>query len=94
LLPKQFNASYGAMPYDQKLPHYYGQNLLAQSLNPQCYQNQPGFLSMVACSNLPFCAQPEFKRANLEERSRLYVKIAERIWNPDQLDILLAEAGV
>ena len=82
------------MPYDQKLPHYYGQNLLAQSLNPQCYQNQPGFLGMVARTGLPFSAQAEFKRANLEDRSRLYVMIAERIWNPNQLDRMLAEAGV
>jgi hypothetical protein len=94
LLPKQFNASYGAMPYDQKLPHYYGQNLLAKSLSPQCYQNQPGFLGMVSRTGLPFCAHTIFKRANLEERSRLYVQIAERIWNPDQLDRMLAEAGV
>ena len=33
LLPKQFNASYNDDPYEKKLPHYFGQNLLAASLN-------------------------------------------------------------
>jgi hypothetical protein len=35
-LPKPFNDSYGALPYEEKLPHYYAQNLLARSLHPQC----------------------------------------------------------
>lgn len=37
LLPKSFNASYGDLSYEKKLPHYNTQNLLARSLHPQCY---------------------------------------------------------
>jgi hypothetical protein len=37
LVPKDFNASYGALPYEQKLPHYRAQNLLAASLHPDTY---------------------------------------------------------
>ncbi len=41
LLPKSFNASFGDMPYSEKMPHYRGQNLLAQSLCPETYVNNP-----------------------------------------------------
>ena len=35
LLPKDFNASFGDMPYDQKIEHYNAQNPLARSLPPE-----------------------------------------------------------
>ena len=41
LLPKDFNASYGAMPYEEKYEHYFGQNPLAKSLHPLAYENHP-----------------------------------------------------
>jgi hypothetical protein len=89
LLPKSFNASYGAMAYVKKLPHYYKQNLLAQSLNPQCYEHNPGFLAYKKRSGLPFQPHQEFKKADLDLRQRLYQKIAEEIWNPDRLNKVL-----
>ncbi len=83
LLPKTFNASYGDLTYAEKLPHYYGQNLLARSLNPQCYEHNPGFLKFKEQSQLPFVAHTTFDKAALDQRSHLYGQIAERIWNPD-----------
>lgn len=85
LLPKSFNASYGDLPYDGKLPHYHGQNLLARSLHPTCYQNNPGFLKFIADTGLPFRPLENFRSAEMEERCDLYLKIAERIWNPELL---------
>lgn len=85
LLPKSFNASYGPLPYDEKLPHYYGQNLLARSLNPQCYDHNPGFVRFVADDNLGFHSHEHFKKADIDERGALYWQLAERIWDPDQL---------
>lgn len=85
LLPKSFNASYGDLPYEDKLDHYFGQNLLAQSLHPRCYEHNPGFLRWVKESGLPFRPHPEFKKADLEARSELYRQIAERIWDPSEL---------
>lgn len=82
LLPKSFNAAYGADEYKAKLPHYYGQNILAQSLSPQAYERDPGFLAFVQRSGLPFRAHPEFKRADLDERQRLYELLAEQVWDP------------
>jgi hypothetical protein len=85
LLPKSFNASYGDLPYDEKLPHYHGQNLLARSLHPTCYENNPGFLKFIQETGLPFKPMDSFRTAEMEERSDLYLRLAERIWNPEQL---------
>ena len=84
-----FNASYSDLPYEDKLPHYNSQNLLARPLHPLCYAHNPGFLASRA-SGLPFRAHEEFKKADLDARGTLYRQIAERIWNPDQL---LREVG-
>jgi len=90
LLPKSFNASYGDFTYQEKLPHYYGQNLLARSLSPQCYQNNPGFLRFIEETGLPFKAIGDFKSAQMEERSQLYLQLAELIWNPNRLSEAVA----
>ena len=86
LLPSNFNQSYGELPYEKKLPHYFGQNILAKTLNPQCYQNNPGFLSYKENSGLPFRAHEHFKKDDVRERQKLYQKICEEIWSPDGFD--------
>jgi hypothetical protein len=91
LLPKSFNASYGDLPYEEKLDHYFGQNLLAQSLHPKCYEHNPGFLRFVQESGLPFKAHPHFKKADLDERQQLYVMLADEVWNPRRLEEAAAD---
>jgi len=90
LLPKSFNASYGDKPYATKLEHYYGQNILAQSLHEKTYDHNPGFLRFLDESGLAFQPHAEFKKADLDARQELYRQIAEQIWNPK---ILMLEAG-
>ncbi len=90
LLPRSFNASYGDLAYEEKLPHYNTQNLLARSLHSLCYEHNPGFLRFVQESGLPFKPYVHFEKAELEERGLLYRQLAERIWNPDDL---LQEVG-
>ncbi|OJV22381.1 MAG: hypothetical protein BGO12_13435 [Verrucomicrobia bacterium 61-8] len=85
LLPKSFNASYGDLTYEQKLPHYHGQNLLARSLHSTCYENNPGFLRFIEATGLPFKPMASFKSAEMEERCALYLKLAEHIWNPTRV---------
>jgi hypothetical protein len=85
LLPKTFNASYGDLTYEEKLPHYLGQNLLARSLHPDSYSHNPGFLKYMAQSQLPFAPYTEFNRAQLDERQMLYRKLAEQVWSRDRL---------
>ena len=91
LLPKSFNQSYGDRTSSRKREHYYGQNLLAQSLHEKAYELDPGFRRFVERSQLPFKAHPEFKVDDLNARQELYVKLAEQIWSPDSL-VWVAEA--
>jgi uncharacterized protein with ParB-like and HNH nuclease domain len=53
LLPKSFNASYGDLPYEEKVKHYNGQNLLARSLHTDCYEHNPGFRRFFEQAGLP-----------------------------------------
>jgi uncharacterized protein with ParB-like and HNH nuclease domain len=91
LLPKTFNASYGDDLYKEKLKHYYGQNILAASLHPLCYEKNPGFLSFVKESELPFKPHPEFTQKDLDVRQKLYTELAARIWDPKRLENILDE---
>jgi len=85
LLPKSFNGSYGDLEYADKLPHYFGQNLLVKSLHPDCYTHNPGFIRFKDENKLPFKAHSEFKKQDLDERQELYRKIAEIVWSPERL---------
>lgn len=85
LLPKSFNASYGDRPYAEKYEHYFGQNLLAQSLNERAYEHDPQFRRFLEESGLPFQPHTEFKKADLDRRQELYRMLAEQIWNPENL---------
>lgn len=85
LLPKSFNASYGDLPYDQKLSHYRGQNILAQSLHAESYEYDPGFRRFREASTLSFISHPEFRKGDLDERQSLYQKLAETIWDPNNI---------
>jgi hypothetical protein len=90
LLPKSFNASFGALAYEKKLVRYDSQNLLARSLGTKAYENNPGFLRFVERSGVPFRPHTEFRKGDLDSRQALYVNLAEHIWNPDRLS---KEAG-
>jgi hypothetical protein len=85
LLPKQFNASYGDLPYAEKMPKYYSQNMLARTLNPKCYESHPEFLRFVSRSGLPFRPHEQFKKDDLDERQTLYRLLAEQVWDPTNL---------
>ena len=88
LLPKDFNASFGAAAYKEKLPHYHGQNLLAASLNQLTYQNNPSFSRFIRQTGLPFKPYPErFTKSDLEERQDLYRQICEHVWSPSRLGL-------
>lgn len=92
LLPKQFNASYNDDPYARKLPHYFGQNLLAASLNALSYEKNPGFLAFAKSSVVPFKPYEEFRASAIVERGALYRDLAELVWNPDHL-LVVAEGA-
>ncbi|HTQ32017.1 MAG TPA: DUF262 domain-containing protein [Opitutaceae bacterium] len=84
ILPKTFNASYGDLTYEEKLPHYQKQNLLAQSLNANAYDRNPPLQRLVD-AGLPFRGHNEFNKADIEIRQKLYISIANQVWSPDRL---------
>lgn len=86
LLPKTFNGSYGALTYPKKVKHYVSQNLLAWSLNAQCYDRNPKFLAFIKDAELPFEPYEEFHKAELDKRHALYGALADKIWDASQLD--------
>jgi len=86
LLQKQFNASYGDLRYKEKLPHYFGQNLLAKSLHHDCYAHNPSFIRFMEKYKLPFKEHITFKKQDLDERQELYKKLAEVVWSPKRLE--------
>ena len=85
LLPKSFNASFGAESYEGKRGRYFAQNLLAASLDPQAYEKNPAFASFRQRTGLPFEPHSEFKKQDIEKRHELYRQICEHVWNPEVL---------
>lgn len=86
LVPKSFNASYGGLPYEEKLPHYRGQNRLAASLHADTYRNNPTLRSYMETSGLPFKSHERFDTKDLAERQELYLQMCKEIWSPGLLD--------
>lgn len=86
LLPRGFNQSLGADTYEDKVKAYFGQNLLAKSLNEQCYVKNPSFLYYVDKSDINFQPHAEFKKDDIKTRSKLYKCLCEEIWNKSRFD--------
>jgi uncharacterized protein with ParB-like and HNH nuclease domain len=89
LLQRGLNQSLGDMSYEKKRDAYLGhsQNLLARSLHPIAYQNNPAFARLIEKTGLPFRAYEAFGPAEQVERQELYIRIAEWVWNPSRLDL-------
>ncbi len=86
LLPRKFNQSYSDREYRIKREHYFGQNLLAKSLNPLCYEKNPGFLKMKEYYGLPFEPYETFKSDEMKKRQQLYYEICKKIWNHEKFE--------
>jgi hypothetical protein len=85
ILPQDINRSLNDSEYSKKLPKYFGQNLLASSLNENCYQNNPNFLRFISTNSLPFSHFDKFEKQTIKERQNLYLSIAKLIWNSETL---------
>jgi len=89
LLPKKFNASYNDKTYEEKIGPYYHQNLLVASLSKQSYTDNPGFYQFIAKTGLLFKPHSQFKKADQDERQKLYIQLAEYTWRPERLKEIL-----
>ena len=86
LLPAPHNASYSDMIYSDKVEHYSKENLLACSLLPIAYKNNPGFSQFLKATGLSFKPMLEFRKGDLDERQKLYMELANLCWSPDRLN--------
>jgi len=94
LLPKDFNASFGDIPYAKKVGHYNPQNPLARSLHPMAYENNPSFLRLKDEYRLSFKPYPEeFKKADVDARQELYQRLAEIVWDPKRIGLVELEGA-
>ena len=85
LLPTESNRRYSDLPYIEKHKYYANENLLAQSLHEKVYERNSEFQEFVERSKIPFQPHPEFKKADLDKRQKLYQLLAEQIWSPELL---------
>ena len=86
LLPMDKNRSLNDLTFDRKLPIYFGENLLAKSLNSDCYQNNPQFKRFLENENLSFKSYTNFDKTALLERQELYEALVNKIWSVEQLE--------
>ncbi|MCK0179682.1 DUF262 domain-containing protein [Flavobacteriaceae bacterium S0862] len=89
ILPKDINRSLNDDVYCKKVEKYYGQNLLAASLNDKCYRNNPNFLRFVNNNNLNFKPAIDYNKETIKERQGLYEQIAKLIWNVKNMEMYL-----
>jgi Protein of unknown function (DUF1524) len=85
LLPEKVNRSLQAKPFSEKRDQYLADNLLAGSLHQAAYVNNPGFTRWIAEADLPFESYDDFTAEAIDERQRLYLRLAQLVWSPDQL---------
>ncbi len=89
LLPRDFNASFGDMRYEEKVEHYNAQNPLARSLHPMAYENNPSFRRLCETHDLAFTAHPlDFTKADIDSRQELYRQLAEIVWDAARLGLV------
>ena len=83
LLTSDHNRSYQAMPYEQKVVQYAGDNILAQSLYNGTYQNNPQFLRLAGMYG--FKPYDRFDKTAIRDRLQMYTQLAKAIWDPDRI---------
>lgn len=85
LLPRGTNQSYGAMTYAEKSRHYLKENLLAKSLHPDAYANNPNFLRLRESLKVQFRPHQSFMKADIDERQALLQRVCHAIWGTESL---------
>lgn len=83
LLTSDHNRSYQAMPYEQKVVQYAGDNILAQSLYNGTYQNNPQFLRLAVMYG--FKPYDRFDKTAIRDRLQVYTQLAKAIWDSTQI---------
>lgn len=83
LLPFDKNRSYNDEATEDKIRHYYSDNILAGSLNKDTYTKNPSFVRVK--DEYGFKPYDRFGKTAIEERSDLYETFAKKLWNIESL---------
>lgn len=96
LLRRGLNQSLGDATYEAKRDAYlaHGENLLARSLHPQAYDNNPALRQLIERTGLPFTPYERFDVQAQRERQELCVRLAEWVWNPARVGLEPVEPPV
>ncbi len=85
ILPQDINRSLNDDEYEKKVEKFFGQNLLAASLNKNCYKNNPNFLKFIQSNQLDFQPKSVFNKHTIRYRQTLYEHISKLIWSVDKI---------
>jgi hypothetical protein len=81
LLPRSRNRSLQDKPYRDKLVAYATENILAQTLCAALYQSNPNVAAYVQANpTVGLSAITDFAKADVAERSAMYVAVAKQAW--------------
>lgn len=87
LLKKSVNASLGDADFNEKLRIYASSgNIYSASLGRLAYTNYPRFKKFYTRHNLHFHWYEKFGKAEILERNRLLVELANLVWNTQMFD--------
>jgi hypothetical protein len=89
LLPSDINRSLQNKPFKIKINKYKEENILAQTLTEDFYQNNPRFERFNETLDNAFRPYAEFNKVAIQERQILYQRLAERIWGINVLEEVL-----
>jgi len=81
LLPRSRNRSLKEQSYSSKLSKYSVENILAQSLSKNFYENNKFLRDALNETKLDLKPYETFNKKTMTERQRLYKEIAHRIWD-------------
>lgn len=88
VIQRGLNQSLGDATYEAKVEAYAtkGETMLARSLHPSAYENNPGFKRAIVETGLDFHPYERFGPDEQAERQELFMRMAEWVWNPSRLD--------
>ncbi|GAA4652533.1 DUF262 domain-containing protein [Kistimonas scapharcae] len=85
LLPRSRNRSLQEKPYSEKVTRYSSENILAQTLTSDFYENNPQVERFLETSLLNLKSYEDFNKQCLEERHLVYKDIVKKIWSIDEI---------
>lgn len=81
LLPRGRNRSMQDMNYPDKRLRYSTENVLAQTLTDEFYQNHPNVSKFITETGFPLQAESLFDGEAIVRRGKLYVAIGKQLWS-------------